>query len=190
MKRVLALVLSIMLAFSTIGGTVQPAYAADIDAPLGVSVKANKSGNPVITWKEVDGAKQYRVFRKTASDSEWVKVTTTSKLKATDTKWSADAGTTIQYVVKVSTKNGKKTVWSNNSKTVKWTVPSKEVKKSDTGKTEKKDDTTKTDTEMVWIPATGSKYHRTSTCSNMKNPSYVSKSYAISKGYTPCKKCY
>lgn len=44
--------------------------------------------------------------------------------------------------------------------------------------------------EMVWIPATGSKYHRTSTCSNMKNPSQVTKEKAVSIGFTPCKKCY
>ena len=42
----------------------------------------------------------------------------------------------------------------------------------------------------VWIPATGSKYHSTSTCSGMKNPQYVTISQAISAGYTPCKKCY
>ena len=43
---------------------------------------------------------------------------------------------------------------------------------------------------MVWIPASGSKYHSKSSCSNMKNPSKVTKSYAIEMGYTACKKCY
>lgn len=42
----------------------------------------------------------------------------------------------------------------------------------------------------VWIPATGSKYHSTSTCSGMKNPKLVTVSQAISSGYTACKKCY
>lgn len=41
----------------------------------------------------------------------------------------------------------------------------------------------------VWIPRTGAKYHRTSTCSNMKNPNQVTRSAAISMGYDPCKKC-
>ena len=45
-------------------------------------------------------------------------------------------------------------------------------------------------TETVWIPATGKKYHRKSSCSNMKNPTQVSRSDAISRGYEPCKKCY
>ena len=44
--------------------------------------------------------------------------------------------------------------------------------------------------EMVWIPKTGSKYHKNSNCSNMKKPSKVTKSQAISWGYEPCKKCY
>lgn len=47
-----------------------------------------------------------------------------------------------------------------------------------------------TNTEMVWIPKTGSKYHNKASCSNMKNPSHVSKQVAIQRGYEPCKKCY
>lgn len=43
---------------------------------------------------------------------------------------------------------------------------------------------------MVYIPKTGSKYHRTSTCSNMKNPNQVTKSQAISMGYGRCSKCW
>lgn len=45
-------------------------------------------------------------------------------------------------------------------------------------------------TETVWVSATGKKYHRKSSCSNMKNPSQISKSDAISRGYEPCKKCH
>lgn len=44
--------------------------------------------------------------------------------------------------------------------------------------------------EMVWIPKSGSKYHSRSSCSNMKNPVEVGISYALSKGYTACKKCF
>ena len=43
---------------------------------------------------------------------------------------------------------------------------------------------------LVWIPTSGSKYHRTSSCSNMTKPSQVTKSKAESLGYTPCKRCY
>lgn len=42
----------------------------------------------------------------------------------------------------------------------------------------------------VWIPKSGKKYHSHSGCSNMKNPSCVTKEEAESRGYTPCKKCW
>lgn len=42
---------------------------------------------------------------------------------------------------------------------------------------------------LVWIPKSGSKYHRSSGCSNMKNPSQVTVSEAIRLGYEPCKRC-
>ena len=43
---------------------------------------------------------------------------------------------------------------------------------------------------MVRIPKSGKKYHRSSSCSNMKNPSQVTLEKAQSLGYTPCSKCY
>lgn len=44
--------------------------------------------------------------------------------------------------------------------------------------------------DMVWIPKTGTKYHSNPECSNIKNPTQVTKEDAIARGYTPCKKCY
>ena len=43
---------------------------------------------------------------------------------------------------------------------------------------------------MVWIPQSGSKYHSSPSCSNMKNPTQVTVEEAESRGYEPCKKCY
>lgn len=43
---------------------------------------------------------------------------------------------------------------------------------------------------MVWIPKSGKKYHSHSGCSNMKDPSQVTKEEAEDRGYTPCKKCW
>lgn len=42
---------------------------------------------------------------------------------------------------------------------------------------------------LVWIPKKGSKYHKNSGCSNMKNPSQVTVTEAIRLGYEPCKRC-
>lgn len=44
--------------------------------------------------------------------------------------------------------------------------------------------------EMVWVSKTGSKYHSKSSCSNMKNPSQITKEEAIRRGLEPCSKCH
>lgn len=46
------------------------------------------------------------------------------------------------------------------------------------------------DTNMVWISEHGKRYHSSPSCSNMKNPSHVSRSTAESMGLTPCAKCW
>lgn len=46
------------------------------------------------------------------------------------------------------------------------------------------------DEVMVWIPRTGSKYHRNPGCSGMNDPTQVTKSKAERLGYDPCQKCY
>ena len=44
---------------------------------------------------------------------------------------------------------------------------------------------------MVWIPTNGgTKYHSKSTCSQMENPDYVTKSEAENLGFGPCGRCY
>ncbi len=44
-------------------------------------------------------------------------------------------------------------------------------------------------TQMVWLPKSGTKYHYKSTCSNMKSPTEVTITEAINRGYGPCSKC-
>ncbi len=55
-------------------------------------------------------------------------------------------------------------------------------------------DTEETENEvydpLVWVSASGTKYHSSSSCSNMSNPSQMTLSSAISAGYTACQKCY
>ena len=41
----------------------------------------------------------------------------------------------------------------------------------------------------VWIPKSGSKYHRKESCSKMKDPKRVTLESAKSSGYTACSKC-
>lgn len=53
---------------------------------------------------------------------------------------------------------------------------------------------TNTDTtasgNMVWITTKGKRYHRSSSCSNMKNPYTVTLEQAQASGRTPCRKCW
>ncbi len=45
-------------------------------------------------------------------------------------------------------------------------------------------------TNLVWIPASGAKYHSYPGCSNMKNPTQVTQDEAVSMGYDACKRCH
>ncbi len=70
----------------------------DLAKPV-VSITRTKSGDPRITWKEVEGAEKYYVYRATSKDGTYTKVkTTVSSRSYTDT--SAKAGKTYYYKVK------------------------------------------------------------------------------------------
>ena len=45
-------------------------------------------------------------------------------------------------------------------------------------------------TNLVWIPASGAKYHSYPGCSNMKNPTQVTQDEAVALGYDACKRCH
>lgn len=70
--------------------------------------------------------------------------------------------------------------------------PSSETTETTSSSTEQNNtnDNQATSGEMVWIPKSGKKYHSHSGCSNMSNPSQVTKEEAEDRGYTPCKKCW
>lgn len=43
---------------------------------------------------------------------------------------------------------------------------------------------------MVWIPRTGSKFHKKASCGNMQYSTQTTKQEAERRGYEPCKNCY
>lgn len=55
---------------------------------------------------------------------------------------------------------------------------------------EQKSASQKQNEEYVYVVSSGTKYHSNSSCSNMKNPSRITKDEAVSRGFEPCKKCY
>lgn len=100
----------------------------------------------------------------------------TLHIEQTDVETVAD--TKAQETIKVTeaTKSSESKAGNNNI--------------SETEKNYQNSENVTTKAVMVWIPETGSKYHRSSGCSNMKNPTKVTLQDAQSRGYTACKKCY
>lgn len=54
----------------------------------------------------------------------------------------------------------------------------------------KPNESTMAKSNIVWLSKTGTKYHRDSTCGNMKDPIESTLEDAIAQGKTPCSKCY
>ena len=174
-------------------------------------VKAKKKGTAVITATIKSKAYKCRVTVETpkiSKTSAHISVGDELTLKISGTKqkvkWSSgDTGiAAVSSGVVTAKAAGETTITAKISKkkyTCKVTVEEKETEPDNEGTVG--DITADTGASaaansgsgasgMVWIPRTGTKYHATSTCSGMRNPSYVSLSEAISRGYTPCSKCY
>lgn len=98
--------------------------------------------------------------------------------------YNVQPGITINYATGSSSDSGKNDDSSNSSNNKSNNTSSNNTSNNNSS------DSQSGGSEMVWIPQSGSKYHSYSSCSNMKNPSQVSKSDAESMGYEPCKKCY
>ena len=89
--------------------------------------------------------------------------------------YNVQPGITINYATGSSTSSS-----TNSSSSSSTSSTSSQVTTSSTPST----------TVYVWISGSGTKYHSNSSCSNMKNPSQVTKEVAESQGRTPCSKCY
>ena len=68
-----------------------------------VSISVNSSCKPKLTWKKVDGAAKYEVWRATSKSGTYTKMYTTSGTSYTNT--SATAGKTYYYKVKAISKD-------------------------------------------------------------------------------------
>lgn len=101
-----------------------------------------------------------------------------SKTSATQSAYSntSSSKATASSKVTVSTSTSKNQTSNNTqSKGNSVTVPEK----------------SETTGNLVWVPTNGgTKYHASSSCSNMKDPIQVSKETAENNGYEPCKRCY
>ena len=75
-----------------------------------VKITTSSSGAPKLTWKAVDGAAKYEVYRATSKAGKYTRYDTTTKTSYTNT--SAKAGTTYYYKIKAVSK---KTTSANSS---------------------------------------------------------------------------
>lgn len=167
-------------------------------------VVAKKKGNATIT--ATIGKKKYtcKVFVQTPKLST-TKVTlikgksTQLKMNGTDQKvtWkSSDKSiASVNKTGKVSAKKkGTVTITAtvlNKKYTCKITVKNPAASNKQNNNSSATEQSTPVDSESVWIPTNGGKkYHSTSTCSGMVNPSSVTLEEAIALGFDACKKCH
>lgn len=167
-------------------------------------VTAKAKGNATVTAKtsKVTWTYKIKVERPKLSNTRLSVYTKTSKqlkLKGTSRKvtWSSSAPSVVSVNKKgkiTARRTGKATITAKvNGVKYKCKVTVKARSKKSSGQSSGKSSGQASSSgvnDYVWIPATGSKYHSSASCSGMHSPRQVSISQAISMGYSACKKCY
>lgn len=167
-------------------------------------VTAKAKGNATVTAKtsKVTWTYKIKVEKPKLNNSRLSVYTKTSKqlkLKGTSRKvtWSSSAPSVVSVNKKgkiTARRTGKATITAKvNGVKYKCKVTVKARSKKSSGQSSGKSSGQASSSgvnDYVWIPATGSKYHSSASCSGMHSPRQVSISQAISMGYSACKKCY
>ena len=167
-------------------------------------VTAKAKGNATVTAKtsKVTWTYKIKVEKPILNNSRLSVYTKTSKqlkLKGTSRKvtWSSSAPSVVSVNKKgkiTARRTGKATISAKvNGVKYKCKVTVKARSKKSSGQSSGKSSGQASSSGVngyVWIPATGSKYHSSASCSGMHSPRQVSISQAISMGYSACKKCY
>lgn len=167
-------------------------------------VTAKAKGNATVTAKtsKVTWTYKIKVEKPKLNNSRLSVYTKTSKqlkLKGTSRKvtWSSSATSVVSVNKKgkiTARRTGKATITAKvNGVKYKCKVTVKARSKKSSGQSSGKSSGQASSSGVngyVWIPATGSKYHSSASCSGMHSPRQVSISQAISMGYSACKKCY
>ena len=167
-------------------------------------VTAKAKGNATVTAKtsKVTWTYKIKVEKPKLNNSRLSVYTKTSKqlkLKGTSRKvtWSSSAPSVVSVNKKgkiTARRTGKATISAKvNGVKYKCKVTVKARSKKSSGQSSGKSSGQASSSGVngyVWIPATGSKYHSSASCSGIHSPRQVSISQAISMGYSACKKCY
>lgn len=159
--------------------------AAELAAPV-LSVKAVSASKVKLTWKIVDGAFGYKIYKYSSSKKAYSEEKTIKKGKtASWVNKNLKSGTTVKYKMRAYAKANGKTIYSGYSAIKSVTL--KSAKKPSKPKTDKKPENSKGGT--VYITDTGLKYHRGSCRYLKKSKIKISRSDAIARGYKACKVC-
>lgn len=133
-----------------------------------------------LTWKKVNGASGYQIYKYNNNKRKYTKVKT---IKTNSTKnWinkAAKTGSKVKYKIRAYKKVDGKNVYSAYSKVVSAALQIKKIQKtnaSNSGST-------------VYITRTGAKFHRGSCRYLRESKIKISRSKAIAQGYEPCKVC-
>ena len=167
-------------------------------------VTAKAKGNATVTAKtsKVTWTYKIKVEKPKLSNTRLSVYTKTSKqlkLKGTSRKvtWSSSAPSVVSVNKKgkiTARRTGKATITAKvNGVKYKCKVTVKARSKKSSGQSSGKSSGQASSSGVngyVWIPATGSKYHSSASCSGIHSPRQVSISQAISMGYSAYKKCY
>ena len=167
-------------------------------------VTAKAKGNATVTAKtsKVTWTYKIKVEKPKLNNTRLSVYTKTSKqlkLKGTSRKvtWSSSAPSVVSVNKKgkiTARRTGKATITAKvNGVKYKCKVTVKARSKKSSGQSSGKSSGQASSSGVngyVWIPATGSKYHSSASCSGMHSPRQVSISQATSMGYSACKKCY
>ena len=167
-----------------------------------VTAKAKGSATVTAKTSKVTWTYKIKVEKPKLNNSRLSVYTKTSKqlkLKGTSRKvtWSSSAPSVVSVNKKgkiTARRTGKATITAKvNGVKYKCKVTVKARSKKSSGQSSGKSSGQASSSGVngyVWIPATGSKYHSSASCSGMHSPRQVSISQAISMGYSACKKCY
>lgn len=144
------------------------------------------------------GESEITVNKANSADTKSESVSTQTTAETTEKKTTAKTTTApVSTTAKPSTtkKQAAQTKEKTSASKAEKATEKETTERAETTKKKRKETTTQAvvqddQSDMVWIPNSGSKYHRSASCSGMKNPSHVSLSTAKARGYTPCKKCY
>lgn len=176
MKKLFALLISALMLFSlvscgfeydSVSSYKQSSTATTSSQFLYVS-SSEEASSTIQTDADEISSESSAVYESSSSKET---ITTSSKASETSSKTSN---------IKLPNKNPSSSITSSDKTSSKSqstivTVPEKEETVGD----------------LVWVPVNGgTKYHKKSTCSKMKDPLQVSVETAVKNGYTPCKRCY